>query len=1568
MKKNRCINPNNIHIQSIAEYSGINPIIVAAKVEAWQNEPGNNNKIPTPSDLKLDRFYTIPENKGLYGRYNLLNNAGEIKTFSKTEAIRIAKKLNEGIYYKFKVREVYNSVNGKYQNKILIYKPYNLIDSKSEDIGEDYYMGDDALREQEERDLLSDVMGSKNSTFESIFENIKETTSKEVLSRIANSNHKLNLLAKNLLRFKSNVKIEIVDSEGIQNPGKPFKAAAYYSSKENKIVIAKKSKVNYSSEATLIHEILHAHSHFYLKGDSRLKQEFESLFNHIKTFENEFTDKYPFTNLDEFLVAIFTNPKFIKELTKFPSKGTIYKNLWEEILAFFKDLFGIFPKQYTAFDTAFTLATNILEESNAMSEDRQELEEYWENVLEEKYLADRSLQQTVVESLLSLQGKQVAQDTFYTIEGFTTKFKRPSAIAKAKIQGQEGYKTESLENEQDKFKALGTLAHDMMSEVIRRAFPSENSHRNSVEITPELSDLYAKMEKIMEPFIADAKSRGSVLMTEVFVANLKLERGGTIDLLEVLPDGNYITYDLKTRFKPDKSIKRRYNKIVEFSIQKGEYRNILQEGDSKLGIPKGKVVGSKIIEAPIKYNWKTFKIIDFGNIQKIAPTFLRTNDDKLNNFINRLQSQIEALMKAEPKNEVEKEAWNKLLYSKITLMQDLQLKQNVAEIVNHAIVEIEFLKDYIKNESELDTKKAISELEIYSNLQDFIDIEKLTEKEIEALKSIEFDARSMKKKLMDRSVEILKETATETGIMDQLAKFGMDLFGPILDDNWLRKMLTGVSNSQNPIVQTAFRKVTQSLGNVRNKIDVFAEELTKKIEEYEKYVGNRNYDIILNDSKTALVQEFDEEFYRLKKQKLREGDMEWAKDNMTYNKDKFEKNREEYLAFLDSKKDNDIAKIKASLKLKGQDEDLDISADRIYWANRKQEYQDWENRNKDNWQYYGEPKNKWKSQKWKDIKEGKYKGTPVEAFYDFYTRTMTEADIISPDYIYPSFIPNFSQDFIERAMQNGLVGAFTHQWSELLNNLDPGYDEALYGKIDPATGKVIPGLFIPGTSKYKQQKSLDLGKSLLMFMEGVYRFEEMSAIEDTVFNLKLQLEGLEVQKIDILGKPVSGDTKVSTEKNPSNNTLDQFNYFIDAVVYGKARDTEKGFKVTGNKFTESIGIAKKGEEKVIGYAKLVDLMIRYTGLRNLGINVYAPMTNLFAGKANQFITGAGGLYYGMDDIAKATNYVSAGKLNFPNETILKARLILDYLQIDMEKTRRNMKAAVTQNKLDAFSEKYNAMTFMRESESALVESGALAMVLSGKNGIKFEDFQVVDGKLVVPDYFTDMKKEIFRQKVYKVNATTFGSMNEADVLMAKKWMVGRMAMQHRSWLPQMFYKRFGAKRVDFTLDKEIEGIYWASAKVIKTLITKGVTQGWESLTPEEQAAFKQSSMEVAILISTGLMLLAMGGADDDTKKEAWFKYSKKILGRTNSELYLFLDPTLSSQWQILISPAATISTVEEGGRLIRDIFREVNANFYEDPEDIRKKAKVSKRAARMVPGYGQISRFLDDMFTEEPTR
>ena len=90
--------------------------------------------------------------------------------------------------------------------------------------------------------------------------------------------------------------------------------------------------------------------------------------------------------------------------------------------------------------------------------------------------------------------------------------------------------------------------------------------------------------------------------------------------------------------------------------------------------------------------------------------------------------------------------------------------------------------------------------------------------------------------------------------------------------------------------------------------------------------------------------------------------------------------------------------------------------------------------------------------------------------------------------------------------------------------------------------------------------------------------------------------------------------------------------------------------------------------------------------------------------------------------------------------------------------------------------------------------------------------------------------------------------------------------------------------------------------------------------------------------------------------------SNKISTRVLGELFFFADPTLQSQWQILLSPAASTSTLEEAGKLIRDIVREGTADFYEDPETIQKKAKPLKKLGKIVPYFSKTQSFLDDLY------
>lgn len=1173
------------------------------------------------------------------------------------------------------------------------------------------------------------------------------------------------------------------------------------------------------------------------------------------------------------------------------------------------------------------------------------------------------IQSKQANQLLSLQGKQEQFPDHYKIEGFEVELKRPSTLAKKTIQNREDFKTAKEIKNQEIFTGLETITHDIQAEVVKRAFPEYNTHRPSMEIGEDLQTIYNTVEKEIQGIIDEAKANGDILIAEVFVANLGMKRGGTIDLLGITPEGKYKIYDLKNRFegtKGDNTNLKRYNKLKEWDKQLSIYTNILEKGDERLGITAGTVKSTKVLENKVSANMKTGTIKKINGITVVAPVSLRTENQKLNNYINKLNGQIELLLSKEPADENQKETWNRLIKSKMDLMQSLQLKEDVIALIAHSDSEIAAIENYISDESNLDTTELLSELLLYKNLSDFIDYDSLEPKYQKQLDFVESRANRAYKKLIDRGRVVVENAAVKTIGKEFIDK----LFAPIKDITWIRKMTMGVSTIDNPLVATGFKLMNEALEKGRNKLDGFSEEWIKIVQEYKEAFGSLDYSIILSDDKKSLVDKYSSAFWKEYYSNRKKKDVDWAKENLIYDRAAYNEAYQKKLDYEDSTKKLEIDRIKAwALKEDLEVVDLDKYADNIYWKHRKARFEEWFSRNENNSYYYFTVKNKNIDPKWRAIKEGKWKGTGVEKFYDFYLNAMEAANSIYPEKIKNTFIPNFSQDFLERTGNLGLFGAIQGSWSELLNNLETSYDENLYGKVDPTTGEQLRQLFVPGmNTNAKQDKSLDLGVSLRSFMEGIYRYQELSQIEHTIDHIKYQIRNANEALYDNLGDRIEGSTRQDSKANPAKQVSELFEAYVDNVMYSKKQKDEGAFEIKGTSVTQALGLLKKDDTKKIAYAKLVDSLLRYTGLRNLSFNMYAPLVNALGASANLYMTGASGTYYSNKDLSKALSLITSGKTGLSSPDALKLRMILDWLKIDKEKVDRDIFKKISNAKLSKYAEQYNGMSLMRESESVMVESGAAAMLFSGKHGLSFEDFEIKDGKLGFNKDISALEKATFKQKIYRINGKSIGSMVPDDILLAKKWLGGRMIMQHRSWLPQLAYSRFGKKQYDFVLEKEVEGRYRVAYKAVRELI---VNKGFKNLTPDEIAVAKESAVEAMFFIAIGLILRAMGGLDDEDKKEAWYKYSNKVLTRVQGELIFFADPTGASQFQILLSPAASTSTIQDSGLLVRDIWREVAADMYEEPEKVREKAKPGRRALRAAPPLGQIQRFIDDMFTEE---
>ena len=224
---------------------------------------------------------------------------------------------------------------------------------------------------------LPDETGRIDKTVEEKYFNDNTTQfHTTILQRIVDDKHKLAPLAEKLLSLSSeDMTIELVDKPYIETNEyksglkgeKSNKSAATYQefgegiNKRRVINIASRAPINTDDLVPVIlHEMLHGYTISELNKNTKVAKQLSKIHKEALKYKDEFRDDYPLTNLNEFIVAVYTNPYFIQDLQKLPSLGP-NKSLWEDLLKYFKAMFKFNANEKTLFDDAFYVSNKILE-------------------------------------------------------------------------------------------------------------------------------------------------------------------------------------------------------------------------------------------------------------------------------------------------------------------------------------------------------------------------------------------------------------------------------------------------------------------------------------------------------------------------------------------------------------------------------------------------------------------------------------------------------------------------------------------------------------------------------------------------------------------------------------------------------------------------------------------------------------------------------------------------------------------------------------------------------------------------------------------------------------------------------------------------------------------------------------------------------------------------------------------------------------------------------------------------------------------------------------------------------
>jgi hypothetical protein len=189
----------------------------------------------------------------------------------------------------------------------------------------------------------------------------------DLLSSLAESSHPLFKVAKHLEKYSK--LLDKSTSTLVANEDENQALGSYFPGSHNITINSSMGFTN--GGVTILHEILHAMSYKELRNDTTNAKHFEELYDYVKPFFEEYNTEtregtYATHTIDEFMVAIHTNSKFIRALQEIPAlENTKFKNAYEEIMDYILSLLGITKaKDSSIYAQAFFAAETILTDAN----------------------------------------------------------------------------------------------------------------------------------------------------------------------------------------------------------------------------------------------------------------------------------------------------------------------------------------------------------------------------------------------------------------------------------------------------------------------------------------------------------------------------------------------------------------------------------------------------------------------------------------------------------------------------------------------------------------------------------------------------------------------------------------------------------------------------------------------------------------------------------------------------------------------------------------------------------------------------------------------------------------------------------------------------------------------------------------------------------------------------------------------------------------------------------------------------------------------------------------------------
>jgi hypothetical protein len=527
-------------------------------------------------------------------------------------------------------------------------------------------------------------------------------------------------------------------------------------------------------------------------------------------------------------------------------------------------------------------------------------------------------------------------------------------------------------------------------------------------------------------------------------------------------------------------------------------------------------------------------------------------------------------------------------------------------------------------------------------------------------------------------------------------------------------------------------------------------------------------------------------------------------------------------------------------------------------------------------------------------------------------------------------------------------------------------------------------------------KSVDLTKSLMLFVASANEHRFLSKIEPTVEGLKIIINSNEMllNNKDATARPYFDKFmgKVHKYAGIDGDLSKAFNQFVDRLVY--KQQFENDFWVA-DKFSSN---------------KILKSLMNFFSTSAIGANIILVMSNYLTARNNLWMMGHENVHFDKKDWDLSMKWFGKQDERFEKVYDYVQPTTRDYLREEAEAQGINFRSKLfrSQNlfighilgddRIDAALAVAMSLKYRVDSDGKIKNPDLPGQTLINPNAKTVADSIIrdADGMTYIPE--VNFKEfSLYRDKVRKMGQRIKGMTNEKQKGLIYSSMTGVMFMHLRSWMSGMATTRFGRLEFDETLGSLEQGRFAVaygeiihkgflptlnqflkfSGQIIgmskdvnmevvqakyKKFMMQTEGQYRDILTLEDFVGMQKAKMqslaaELRVYLAFFALLQLLGGLKWDDEEEgnilSW--NAQQVVRRSLLELSFWLSP--SSAGDIIKSPIPLYGLLTRLGKIFENGIVQTSY-LIRDERDPRNDKYYGYYTLRTVPGINQILNFL----------